>query len=65
MDLTVGHSYSNLVNVPATTQPGTRVIPFDPTNSVLVKKLAGGHRNVPQSEQDAIKAWISAGALNN
>ena len=65
MDLRSGQSYSNLVNVPATTQPGIRVVPFSPDTSVLVLQLAGGHRNVSPTNQNNIRAWISAGALNN
>ena len=65
MDLRAGQSYSNLVNVSATTQSGIRVIPFNPTGSVLVQMLAGGHRNVSPTNQNNIRAWISAGALNN
>jgi hypothetical protein len=41
------------------------VIPFNPTNSVLVQMLAGGHRSVSATNQNNIKSWISAGALNN
>lgn len=67
MNLSAGKSYSNLVNVPATAVflPGTRVIPGNPSASVLVKQLATGHHNVPTAEQNAIKSWITAGALNN
>lgn len=65
MDLRAGMSYSNLVNVPATTQPGTRVIPFNPDQSVLVLQLASGHRSVPVAMQNNIRSWISAGSLNN
>ena len=65
MNLSAGKSFSNLVNIAATTQSGTRVIPFNPNSSVLVIKLAGGHRNVPAAEQNNIKSWITAGALNN
>jgi len=67
MDLRSGQSYSNLVNVPATTQPGIRVVPFSPDTSVLVLKLAppSNHRNVSATNQNNIRAWISAGALNN
>ena len=65
LDLQAGQSYSNLVNVPASTEPGTRVIPYDPDNSVLVTFLEGGHRNRPQSEIDLIRGWITAGAQNN
>ncbi|HQR45101.1 MAG TPA: hypothetical protein PLB02_02335 [Thermoanaerobaculia bacterium] len=65
MNLSSGKSYSNLVNVPATTMSGTRVIPFNAAGSVLVQKLAGGHRSVSATNQNNIKSWISAGALNN
>jgi len=65
LDLSAGQSYSNLVNVTATTQSGTRVIPFNPDQSVLVLKLASGHRSVPVASQNNIRNWISAGALNN
>jgi hypothetical protein len=65
MDLTAGNSYTNLVNVPATTQSGTRVITFNPDQSVLVLKLASGHRSVPTASQNNIRNWISAGALSN
>jgi hypothetical protein len=67
MNLSAGQSYSNLVNVPATTggAGAIRVIPFNPGGSYLVIKLAGGHRNVSAANQNNIKSWISAGALNN
>jgi len=51
--------------VAATTQSGTRVIPFNPDQSVLVLKLAGNHRPVSTANQNNIRSWISAGALNN
>jgi hypothetical protein len=65
LNLSAGQSYANLVNVPATTRPGIRVIPFDPANSVLVTFLASGHRNLPAADQQMISGWITAGALNN
>jgi hypothetical protein len=65
MDLRAGQSFSNLVNVAATTRTGTRVIPFNPAQSVLVLELAGGHRSVSTANQNNIRSWISAGALNN
>jgi PKD repeat protein len=65
MDLRAGQSYFNLVNVRATSQSGTRVIPGDPSNSVLGKKLAAGHRSRPAAEQQQIRNWILAGAQNN
>lgn len=65
MNLTAGSAYSNLVNVPATTRPGLRVVPGNPGASALVAQLASGHRNVSAANQALISAWISAGALNN
>ena len=65
MNLEAGQSHSNLVNVPATTQSGTRVIPGNPNNSVLVTFLEGGHRNLLQSQIDLIRDWIASGAADN
>jgi len=65
LDLSTGQSYVNLVNVAATTQSGTRVIPFNPDQSVLVLKLASGHRSVSSANQNNIRNWISSGAFNN
>jgi PKD repeat protein len=65
LDLSAGQSFGNLVNVAATTQNGTRVIPFDADNSVLVQFLDDGHRNRPASERLQIRSWIGAGAQNN
>lgn len=65
MNLTAGNAYSNLVNVPATTLPGLRVVPGSPSTSALVTQLANGHRSVSAANQALISAWITAGALNN
>ena len=68
MNLSAGQSFSNLVNVPTTTQVGgTRVIPFNPTGSYLHIFLAAGHRSSSVTAQDRanIDSWILAGALNN
>jgi PKD repeat protein len=65
LNLTAGASYSNLVNVAATTFSGNRVVPFSPSTSALVTQLAGGHRSVSAANQAMIVAWITAGALNN
>jgi len=65
MDLRAGQAFSNLVNVPATTLPGNRVVPFNPDQSALVLQLASGHRSVSTVNQNNIRNWISAGALNN
>ncbi len=65
LNLEAGQAHSNLVNVPATTQSGVRVVPFDPDSSVLVLFLEDGHRNLPQPDIQTIRDWISAGALDN
>jgi len=65
LNLTAGSAYANLVNVPATTLPGNRVVPGNPGASALVTQLANGHRSVSAANQALISAWISAGALNN
>jgi hypothetical protein len=68
MSLAAGQSFSNLVNVPATTQSGaTRVVPYSPSTSYLSIFLAAGHRSSSVTAQDRanIDSWILAGALNN
>ncbi len=65
MNLSAGSAYANLVNVPATTRSGLRVVPGSPATSALVAQLAGGHRSVSAANQSLIAAWITAGALNN
>ena len=65
MNLSAGNAYANLVNVPATTRSGLRVVPNSPGTSALVAQLAGGHRSVSAANQSLISAWIAAGALNN
>ena len=65
MNLTAGSAFANLVNVPATTLPGLRVVPGNPSASALVTQLAGGHRSVSAANQALISSWIAAGALNN
>ena len=65
MNLSAGSAYANLVNVPATTRSGLRVVPGNPGASAIVAQLAGGHRSVSAANQSLISAWITAGALNN
>ena len=68
MNLSAGQSFSNLVNVAATTQAGAiRVVPFSPSTSYLSIFLAAGHRSNSVTAQDRadIDSWILAGALNN
>lgn len=63
------HWYSQLINVPSSEGPGTRVIPGDAASSILIKKLRGtapGDRMPrfapPLSETDIqkVEAWINA-----
>ena len=65
LNLEDGQSYSNLVNVPATTTSGIRVVPNQPNSSVLVTELEDGHRNLAQTAIQMIRDWISAGAEDN
>jgi hypothetical protein len=73
------NSYANLVNTPSfgACVPGTRIIPGDPDNSVLVRKISGttcGTR-MPQNNQSyfvtnpgllvRIRSWVLAGAPND
>lgn len=68
--------YSALVGVPAVGATGeTRVIPGDPDNSYLVKKLEGaddivGVRMPPGAalegaDIERVREWIAAGAIDN
>ncbi len=70
------NSYSNLVNVAATTGPcasDMRVAPGNAAASALVKRLEGncgvrmpiGGAALSQAELDLIRLWINQGALNN
>ena len=76
LDLSVGRSFANLVNVPSTQVALDRVTPNDAENSYLIHKLDGrpgivGER-MPEdapfltaAQIDVIKQWINAGAQNN
>jgi hypothetical protein len=69
------HSYALLVGIPSAEQPGVlRVSPGNPDNSYIVRKLQGtqgisggqmplGQSPLPQSTIDAIRQWITDGAL--
>jgi hypothetical protein len=73
------NSYANLVNTPSfgACVPGTRVIPNDPDNSVLVRKISGTSCGTRMPQGDAgyfdrnpgllirLRSWILAGALDN
>jgi len=80
-NLTAGHTFANVVNVPSIQKPTLlRIKPSDPTNSYLIQKIEGaagisGARMpfgcpttqpcLDQATIDQVKAWVSAGALNN
>ena len=76
--LTDGVSYGNLVNRPSRLRPGeTLVIPGDPDNSYMVRKLEGGPDltglRMPRAsgpfltdgQMSVIRRWIEEGAANN
>ena len=76
--LTEGVSYGNLVNRPSRLRPGeTLVIPGDPANSYMVRKLQGGPaingERMPRTggpfltdgQMSVIRRWIEEGAANN
>jgi mono/diheme cytochrome c family protein len=74
--LSPGESYARLVGQPATQSPGTRVVPFDAGNSMLMRRIAGvgyaGTAHMPPNgpylsahDEDLIKAWINMGAIDD
>ncbi len=76
--LLAGRSYQQLVGRASTSKPGaTLVIPGDPDNSYLVKKLEGASdiiglrmpRNtgpfLTEGQMRVIRRWIAEGAANN
>jgi len=80
LQLDAAHSYALLVGVASVEVPSLqRIKPNDPTNSYLVQKIEGiaavGARMpqgcptsqpcLSQATIDQVKAWVSAGALNN
>jgi hypothetical protein len=78
MNLTSGNAYRSLVGVRSTVRPGeTRVIPGDPANSYLIRKLRGGPNIVggrmplsngpflTEGQVQVIERWIEVGAPNN
>ncbi|MBI4914388.1 MAG: CHRD domain-containing protein [Acidobacteria bacterium] len=77
MDLRAGQSWASIVNVNSSEQPALkRVMPGDPDNSYLVRKLAGGPGisggRMPlggpflsAAEIDIIRQWILEGAQDN
>ncbi len=79
-NLTAGHTFASIVGVASIEVPSLlRIKPNDPTNSYLIQKIEGtaasGARMplgcptstpcLDQATIDQIKAWVSAGALNN
>ena len=75
LNLQAGASYSNLVNVMATSEPVVRVIPSDADGSYLVVKLESrqtvgasmplGGQPLDQTDITNIRNWITQGANNN
>jgi hypothetical protein len=77
MSLAAGQTHSSTVNVPSAQQGAlVRIAPGNPDASYLVRKIQGGPgisgqqmpRGGPflsQAEIDQIRAWVTAGALNN
>ena len=76
--LTEGAAYGNLVDRPSRLRPGeTLVIPGDPNNSYLVRKLEGGPNisgvrmpfaggpYLTSGQMAVIRRWIDEGAANN
>jgi hypothetical protein len=75
MNLSAGQAYAALVNVPSTEQPSLlRVRPGNPDQSYLVQKIMGtaavgarmplGGAPLSDSQIQAVRDWIAAGALN-
>jgi uncharacterized protein (TIGR03118 family) len=80
-NLTAGHTFANIVGVASVEQPGLlRIKPNDPANSYLIQKIEGAagitgsqmpfgcpttQPCLDQATIDQVKAWVSAGALNN
>jgi len=74
LDLTAGNSYAQTVNANASGYSGKLVVPGDPENSILYKKIDGSGAygsNMPlgsslsQTQINTIKQWIEEGAENN
>lgn len=79
MDLSAGHAYSNIVEVPSTQVPRLfRVAPGNADSSYLALKIQGraglvggvGTRmplggSLSQAQIDTVITWINAGAKND
>jgi uncharacterized protein (TIGR03118 family) len=80
-NLTVGHTFASIVGVASIEKPALmRIKANDPTNSYLIQKIEGAagisgaqmpfgcpttQPCLTQAQIDQVKAWVSAGALNN
>jgi uncharacterized protein (TIGR03118 family) len=80
-NLTTGHTFANIVGVASVEKPALlRIKASDPTNSYLIQKIEGAagisgsqmplgcpttQPCLDQATIDQVKAWVSAGALNN
>lgn len=71
MDLSPGHSYGNIVNVPAVSLgAGLRVKPNEPDSSVLYRLIAAGTMPAQgnpllSSQVETIRIWIEKGAKDD
>ena len=74
LDLTQENAYSQIVNKTTAGYSGIRVVPNEPENSILYKKIDHSNSfgaNMPlggtltANEINLIKKWILEGALNN
>jgi hypothetical protein len=77
LDLTVGKSYADMVNVNASQCTNRKlVLPGDPANSYMMQKMLGvsicsgtqmpkAGASIPSNQLQAIANWICQGALNN
>jgi hypothetical protein len=75
LNLTAGNSYAALVGIASTEDANImRVVPFDAVNSYLMQVLDGTAASgtvmppsgmLPQTSVDAVRTWISNGALDD
>ena len=79
MNLSAGISHANTVGVASNQSPLLRIMAGNPDSSYLVHKIQGtqgtvggsglqmprGRSPLSQADIDRIRAWITAGALNN
>jgi len=74
LDLTAENSYNSIVNVEASGYNGILIVPEDPDNSVLYKKIDGSGLfgsnmppgyNLTENQVEMFRIWIEEGAKNN